>query len=520
MRPGKIATTPPFVKEPSRCVAFLRGARIFVAYRNHHAGVDRMNSDIRVRFAPSPTGYLHVGGLRTALYNYLFARAQGGVFVLRIEDTDRTRLVDGAVDNLLRTLAWAGLDCDEGPAQGGPCGPYVQSERLDLYATHVASLLAGGKAYRCFCTTERLAALRKLQEEEKRPPMYDRLCRTLPVEEAERRAREGEGCTVRMKVPLLGEVVFTDEIRGEVRVSASVIDDQVLLKSDGYPTYHLANVVDDHLMRISHVIRGEEWLPSTPKHLLLYDFFGWTPPRFAHLPLLLNADRTKLSKRQGHVAVEEFRAKGYLRDALVNFVALLGWNTSDNRELFTLPDLVAAFSLDRVGKAGAVFDHDKLDWFNAQYLRALPADALAALCVPHLEAAGFDVSDRARTDAVIAAVLSHLTVPADVVAAAGIFFEAMPVAEEGEAREALAAPGARIVLETFARLAEACTPWTREAVKDGIKAVQKETGIKGKDLFMPLRAALTGRAHGPELPVIAELLGRDVCLARLRAALR
>ncbi|MBL0175864.1 MAG: glutamate--tRNA ligase [Ignavibacteria bacterium] len=479
-----------------------------------------MNSDIRVRFAPSPTGYLHVGGLRTALYNYLFARAQGGVFVLRIEDTDRTRLVEGAVENLLRTLSWAGLECDEGPAQGGPFGPYVQSERLELYAAHIQTLLADGKAYRCFCTTERLAELKKAQAAEKRPPMYDRRCRTIPVEEAERRAHEGEACTVRMKVPLLGEVVFTDEIRGEVRVSASVIDDQVLLKSDGYPTYHLANVVDDHLMRISHVIRGEEWLPSTPKHLLLYDFFGWTPPRFAHLPLLLNADRSKLSKRQGDVAVEDFRAKGYLRDALVNFVALLGWNTSDNREMFTLPELVAAFSLARVGKAGAVFDHDKLDWFNAQYLRALPADALAALCTPHLEAAGVDVGDRARTDAVLAAVLSHLTVPADVVEAARIFFEAMPLAEEGEAREALAAPGARVVLESFARLAGDVSPWTRDAVKECIKAVQKDAGVKGKELFMPIRAALTGRAHGPELPVIAELLGRDVCLERILAALR
>jgi glutamyl-tRNA synthetase len=478
-----------------------------------------MQPDIRVRFAPSPTGYLHVGGLRTALYNFLFARGKGGTFVLRIEDTDRTRLVEGAVENLLRTLAWAGLDYEEGPGREGDCGPYVQSERLDLYRAHAEQLLAEGKAYRCFCTAAELAAQRAQQEEEKRAPMYDRRCRTIAADEAERRAASGEACTIRMKVPLLGEVAFRDEIRGEVRVGVSVIDDQVLLKSDGFPTYHLANVVDDHFMRISHVIRGEEWLPSTPKHLLLYDFFGWTPPIFAHLPLLLNPDRTKLSKRQGDVAVEDFRANGFLRDALVNFVALLGWNTSDNTELFSLPDLIAAFSLERVGKAGAVFDIEKLRWFNEQYLRALPADALAALCAGHLAEAGFDVTDTARLEAVCAAVVSHLTTPSDIVAAARLFYEPTVTVEEGAARDALAAPSAALVLSTFARLAEAVSPWARDGVKECIKAVQKEAGVKGKELFMPIRVALTGSAHGPELPVIAELLGQAVCLSRVRAQL-
>jgi len=311
---------------------------------------------VRVRFAPSPTGYLHVGGLRTALFNFLFARHSGGKFILRIEDTDRARYVEGAVDNLINTLRWAGLDYDEGPSAGGELGPYVQSERLEIYDEHVRILLESGAAYRCFCSPERLETMRKEQEKKKLQPKYDRTCLRLSPKEIEDNLTANKPFVVRMKVPDDATIRFSDIVRGEVEFSTERVDDQVLLKSDGYPTYHLANVVDDHLMKISHVIRGEEWLPSTPKHVLLYEAFGWEMPVFAHLPLLLNPDRSKLSKRQGDVAVEDYRDKGYLKEALVNFVALLGWNPGDAREIFSLKELEKEFSLDKVNKSGAVFN--------------------------------------------------------------------------------------------------------------------------------------------------------------------
>jgi glutamyl-tRNA synthetase len=320
---------------------------------------------IKTRFAPSPTGYLHVGGLRTALYCYLFAKKSGGKFVLRIEDTDQERFVKGAMENLIKTLKWVGIDYDEGPEVGGDCGPYIQSERTELYKEHAEKLLESGHAYHCFCTKGRLTELREKQESAKQATMYDRKCAEIPLEEARKRAADGEPFVIRQKIPY-ENLKFKDLIRGNVQFDGKNIDDQVLVKSDGFPTYHLANVVDDHLMEITHVIRGEEWLPSTPKHIFLYKAFGWQEPEFAHIPLLLNKDRSKLSKRQGHVAVEDYINEGYLREAITNFVALLGWHpgSGEENELFSLEDLEEAFSLDRVHKAGAIFDIEKLDWFN------------------------------------------------------------------------------------------------------------------------------------------------------------
>ena len=288
---------------------------------------------VRVRFAPSPTGYLHVGGLRTALYNYFFARKMGGTFILRIEDTDRTRFVEGAVDNLIDTLRWAGLDYDEGPVKGGAKGPYVQSERTEIYRNHAQKLIEMGKAYYAFDTAEELDEMRKTLEKQGRFPKYDRRALKLSPDEVKGMLDSGLPAVVRMKVPDSTQIAFDDLVRGRVEFSSDLIDDQVLLKSDGYPTYHLANVVDDHMMEVSHVIRGEEWLSSTPKHVLLYQYFGWDLPKFAHLPLLLNPDKSKLSKRQGDVAVEDYRQKGYLKEALINFVAFLGWNPGDERDL-------------------------------------------------------------------------------------------------------------------------------------------------------------------------------------------
>ena len=367
-------------------------------------------SDVRVRFAPSPTGFVHLGSLRTALYNYLFARHHNGTFILRIEDTDQARYTEGAVENLLTTLQWAGLDYDEGPEKNGSYGPYYQSQRRDIYNKYVDQLLTAGNAYRCFCSAERLQKIREAQIASKETPKYDGLCRNLSVQESEGRAAN-ESFVVRLKIPESGETIVRDIIRGEVIFQNELIDDQVLIKSDGFPTYHLANVVDDHLMQISHVIRGEEWLLSMPKHILLYDYLGWEKPQFAHLPLLLNEDRSKLSKRQGDVAVEDYRKKGYLPQALVNFVALLGWNRGDDQEMFSLEELVESFSLERVSKAGAIFNREKLDWMNGIYLREIPEEEYVSYALAELKNAGLNTGNDAKNKLIVRAVrksLSHL----------------------------------------------------------------------------------------------------------------
>jgi glutamyl-tRNA synthetase len=326
--------------------------------------MEESQKTVRTRFAPSPTGYLHVGGLRTALYNYLYAKKMGGQFILRIEDTDQTRRVEGAMENLIKTLEWAGLLWDEGPEKEGEKGPYIQSQRTEIYQEHAKKLVEEEKAYPCFCSAERLEKMREEQQKAGLPPKYDGHCRNLPKEEVEKLMKEEKEHVIRLRVPYNQRVEFKDVIRKKVVFDAKEIDDQVLIKSDGFPTYHLANVVDDHLMGITHVIRGEEWLPSTPKHVLLYQALGWKLPVFAHLPLLLNPDRSKLSKRQGDVAVEDYIEKGYSKEAIINFVAFLGWNPGDNREVFSLEELEKEFNLEKVQKAGAIFNLEKLDWYN------------------------------------------------------------------------------------------------------------------------------------------------------------
>lgn len=334
---------------------------------------------IKTRFAPSPTGYLHVGGLRTALYNFLFAKKNQGNFLLRIEDTDQTRLVKGADKQLIKILKQFDLQYDN--------KPIYQSKRLKTYQKYAEQLVKDGKAYYCFCTPERLIKMREEQIANKKPPMYDGTCRSLRPEEVGANLKAHKPCVIRLRVPINRDIKFTDLIRGEVSFNTSTIDDQVLMKSDSFPTYHLANVIDDHEMEISHVIRGEEWLPSTPKHILLYEAFSWTPPAFAHLPLLLNPNKTKLSKREGDVAVEDFLQKGYLPEALLNFVALLGWNPGEGstKEIFSLKELVEAFDLNKINKAGAVFDIEKLNWLNGLYIRKLKVKELAKLCKPYLK---------------------------------------------------------------------------------------------------------------------------------------
>ncbi len=474
-------------------------------------------SEIRVRFAPSPTGYVHVGSLRTALYNYLFARHHQGKFVLRIEDTDQSRYVEGAVENLLETLHWAGLDYDEGPEKDGPYGPYFQSQRKEIYKRHVQELLDKDAAYPCFCSEETLTAMREEQQKKGLPVMYDGRCRNIPKEQALQRMKS-EPHVIRLKVPRSGNTVVHDIIRGDVSFENALIDDQVLLKSDGFPTYHLANVVDDHLMKISHVIRGEEWLPSTPKHILLYQAFGWEPPQFAHLPLLLNPDRTKLSKRQGDVAVEDYRAKGFLPQALINFVALLGWNKGDDQEIFSLEELVKYFSLERVNKAGAVFDVHKLEWMNGHYIRSISEEEYLNMGMEWLRKLNLDTGDAEKNKLILQAVRPGLNKFADLPQKTAVFFKDALEYDE-QAKEWLTKPESKEILKVMIEELSKSNELTVESFSALMKTVQKRTGQKGKNLWMPVRAAITGETHGPDLGIVLTVIGKQKVEQFLKQAL-
>ncbi len=476
-----------------------------------------MAEAVRVRFAPSPTGLLHVGGLRTALYNYLFARRHGGAFLLRIEDTDRSRYVPGAVEMIVESLRWAGLDYDEGPGVGGPHGPYFQSERLDRYREAADRLIASGDAYPCFCTAERLDAMRREREKARQSTKYDRRCLGLGAAGIERRRASGEPHVVRMRIPDERSVVVEDLVRGTVEFSTDVLDDQVLLKSDGFPTYHLANVVDDHLMEVTHVIRGEEWLSSTPKHVLLYRFLGWAPPRFAHLPLLLGKDRSKLSKRQADVAVSDYRAQGYRPEALVNFVALLGWNPGYDRDVFSMDDLMREFSLERVGKSGAIFDLEKLRWLQASYLRSLPREVLREELKPLLEARGWTWPGDAWLDRVLDLMIERIAFVREVPEKAGWFF-ADPAEHDAETVAKRWKPESRGLLSRALAVLER-SPFDAGSLESEVRGLAEREGVAVSDLVHPLRLACTGMGAGPGLFALMETLGREACVRRIRRAL-
>ncbi len=479
-----------------------------------------MTTHVRVRFAPSPTGFLHVGGLRTALYNYLFARHHGGKFILRIEDTDQSRRVEGAVENLISTLEWSGVHYDEGPGVGGPLGPYVQSERLDIYRQHANELVRQDKAYHCFCSPERLEEVRQRQAAAKERASYDRHCRALSREVVGERLRNGEKNIIRLKVPLEGAVTFQDLIRGEVSIANEILDDQVLLKSDGFPTYHLAVVVDDHLMQISHVIRGEEWLPSTPKHVLLYQYFGWDLPVFAHLPLLLNPDKSKLSKRQGDVAVEDYRAKGYLWEALINFIAFLGWNPGDEREIFSLEELAREFSLERVGKAGAVFNVEKLNWLNFQHLKKKTDEELLSMLRDHLVKVG--IAHSSFPDSyllgVIAAMRERATFLREFVEKCPYFYQA-PTEYEPDAVKKRWKPETASQMETLAKEFSRMGHCDKADFESALHRAAASLNVKDSELIHPLRLALSGMGGGPGLYDIAYLLGKKESVKRIYAAI-
>ncbi len=479
---------------------------------------------VRVRFAPSPTGNVHVGSLRTALYNYLFAKKQKGAFLLRLEDTDRTRLHEGAADNLLKALYDTGVIPDEGLVLGedgkqqqkGDCGPYIQSERLELYQKYIKQLLEEGKAYYCFCTKERLDDLREHQKAAGETPRYDGHCRHLSEDEIKKRIDAGEPYVIRLKLPENKDIAFHDVVRGDVSINTADLDDQVLIKADGFPTYHFAVVVDDHLMEITHVIRGEEWLPSTPKHVYLYECFGWEAPQYVHLPNILNADHKKLSKRQGDVAVGDFLDKGYLPEALVNFLALLGWSPEDDREIMTLSELVEAFDISKVHRSGAVFDREKLDWMNGQYIKAMDDEALADLIAPYFDDQSISRETFIQYASLIKERIACLSQAPDSVKEILNGDFDWPV--EGEAYDILHADTVPILYNALYEKLDGEQDWSAENIQGHIKAIQKEhkkEGVKGKALYMPIRLMLTGVMHGPDLALIMSVLGKDECIKRL-----
>lgn len=487
-------------------------------------------TEVRLRFAPSPTGYLHIGGLRTALYNYLFAKANHGKMVLRIEDTDRTRFVEGAIEGLIQSLKWAGIDYDEGVfmedgkiVERGDYGPYIQSERLDIYQKYVDQLLEEGHAYYCFCSKDRLDHLREEQKIKGQIPRYDGLCRSVPLDEARERIAKGEKAVVRLKLPENMDIKFHDAVRGDITINTNEMDDQVLMKSDGFPTYHMAVVVDDHLMKITHIVRGEEWLPSTPKHIYLYDCFGWGKPQYVHLPGVLNADHKKLSKRQGDVSVEDFKNRGYLPEGLINYLALVGWSPKDNEEILSMKDLIDQFSFDRVSKAGGVFDKNKLDWVNAHYIKELPIDDLVDLSIPELVKAGLISQDfvqghRDWLKLLLETVRESLSRIEEVPEKTAFLFGNLEVTEE-EAKDQLASDQIGDLLGALKEELDSVDQVDQEFAKTVMKRIQKKTGIKGKGLYMPTRAALTGNVHGPELSNIMELLGKEKMLERIEQVL-
>jgi len=482
-----------------------------------------MNSKTpRVRFAPSPTGYLHVGGLRTALYNYLFAKKNGGEFILRIEDTDRNRFVEGAVENLIETMNWVGLDYDEGPDKDGNVGPYYQSERLDVYKKYSEQLIEQGDAYRCFCTPERLTALREEQQKAKLPQAkYDKHCMNLSKEEIEQNITDGKPHIVRLNVKVGENVVINDIVRDTVEFTREVIDDQVLIKTDGFPTYHMANVVDDHLMGITHVIRGEEWLSSTPKHILLYNAFGWELPQFAHLPLLLNADRSKLSKRQGDVAVEDYKAKGYLKEALLNFVALLGWSAGDNEEFFTIDYMIENFSLDRVHKAGAIFNVEKLDWLNAEHLRRKEKSEILKML--RAELAESKYKDLELTDEylllIIEAMLERVSFVKEYVDNSPYFFERPTTYDETVVKKRWKDDSVALLQEYVKKLSVLENP-AKEDYETALKQVAEEADCGVGRIIHPARLATSGVGIGPGVYDLLYILGKDEVISRIDEALK
>jgi len=472
---------------------------------------------VRVRFAPSPTGYLHVGGARTAIFNFLFARHHQGTFILRIEDTDVERSTLESERSLLEDLSWIGLTWDEGPDVGGPYGPYRQSERMGTYRDITDRLIAGGHAYPCFCTEEELDRKRKEMEARHEAPHYDGTCRDLSAEEvaAKRAAKIPEAIRFRVGE---GAARFEDAVRGSMDLGHDMVGDWVILRSNGLPTYNFAAAVDDMLMKITHVIRGEEHLPNTLRQIMIYDALGAAHPIFAHVPLILAEDRSKLSKRHGASSVGELRAAGYLPDAATNYLLLLGWSHPQSKEIMPRDEMIKAFSIERIGKSPAVYDKNKLVWMNGQYIRKLDLDTLCALVEPYMPESLRTRYSEAQRREIVAILQDSLDVLGDFPKRAAIF---EPEVEfEPDTKDLLASESARRVLAAMVgRLKAHSGPVTPENFKEMILSTGQEVGLKGKDLYFPIRGAMTGSVHGPDLTRVASVKGRDAVLHLLEGAI-
>src|SRR3989339_699560 len=472
---------------------------------------------IRVRFAPSPTGALHIGGARTALFNWLFARHHGGKFILRIEDTDRERSTQESNQAIFRGLDWLGIDWDEGPNNGGPFGPYFQTERLAIYHDYAQKLIAAGQAYHCFCTPEELAVKRAAAEARKEPPRYDNSCRRLAPEEVQQRLARGDKHVIRFMLPAAGESIVEDLIRGRVVFKNEVLDDFVLVKSDGFPTYNFACVLDDHLMEISHVIRGDDHLSNTPRQILLYQAFGWNLPKFAHIPMILGKDKARLSKRHGATSVIDYSAMGYLPEAVLNYIAKLGWGCGD-QEVFSREELIQKFTLKSITKSSAVFDVDKLNWLNGKYIRQILPERLFTLCEPLLIEA-YGNHDVEYLKKVVSAFHDRLVLIPDIVSLSTYFFQDVTEYDPGGVEKYFKTDKAKKVLETLKEKLAGLEPFTRESIEPVFKELAKELDVKLGMIIHPCRLALTGTLDSPPMYDVVELLGKEKVGLRLEKAL-
>lgn len=480
-----------------------------------------MTKEVRVRYAPSPTGDLHIGNARTALFNYLYARHFGGKFIIRIEDTDEKRNVAGGEESQLRYLKWLGIDWDEGPDVGGEYGPYRQLERLDIYRKYVNELLEKDLAYECFMTAEELEAERKEQMARGEAPKYSGAHANLTDEEKEAFRAEGRKPSIRIRVPKNRTFIFDDIVRGKISFESSDFGDWVIFKQDGTPTYNFAVVIDDYLMNITHVLRGEEHISNTPRQMMVYEALGWEAPRFGHMTLILNEDRKKLSKRDQHILqfIEQYQELGYLPEAMFNFITLLGWSPVGEEEIFTKEQLIKMFDPDRLSTSAAVFDVKKLSWMNGEYIKALDKEAVVDLALPHLIKAGkvseeMDAEQRAWVEELIILYQRQLSHGAEIVELTSVFFQE-DISFDEAARKVLEEEQAVEVLQVFTDHLIHLDDFTSKNIKEKLRATQKETGHRGRRLFMPIRVATTGQTNGPELPKAIELIGKDVIIQRL-----
>ena len=471
-------------------------------------------SEVRVRMAPSPTGEdLHIGNLYTAMMNWAWARKNQGKFVVRIEDTDRERFVKGAEERILQTLADFGLENDEGPNKGGEYAPYRQSERLDIYKKYALELVTEGAAYFCFCSKERLEEIRNSETATNERKKHWEYCKIDSAQEVEKRISDGEKFVVRLKVPENQEITFTDLIRGEIKINSNQVDDQVLLKSDGFPTYHLGVVVDDYLMKISHIIRAEEWISSTPKHVLLYKAFGWEMPIFAHLPILRNSDKSKLSKRKNPVWVSWFLKEGYLPEAILNFLALMGWSHPEQKEIFSIEEFIQKFELKNVSPVGPAFDAIKLDWINGEYIRAMSDDQLTKRLQEYL----IDHPAKDKIAPIVPLIKERIKKLSDFIPLTDFFFEEPEYDEK--VFQKIQTQNTKMILERVAEIFEKNTgSWTTEKFADEYRSLAKELEISNTDMFQLIRVAITGQLVSPPIFESIQILGEDKTLERIKKA--